>query len=222
MLVQSPTRCQAGRDEQRPSPMTYPKVWGRPHTTGHLDNPFARFTASTRAPKVPGMSNQSSLRIVVIDDDADHGECLAILLNRAGHSAVVFSKADAAIRHIDLYEPDLVITDIFMPEMDGFEVLRHIKAHCPFLPILAMSGNLEAFGDLYLDSIVLQGAVAALSKPFTASELLSSIDNLAARSNGVLQDAIDACITEFNRSASEVLLNTESSSFDASQHSQRH
>jgi CheY-like chemotaxis protein len=190
---------------------------GSPHTTGHLDNPFARFTAPIRPPNVPGMSNDTSLRIVVIDDDRDHGECLAALLDRAGHSAIVFNNASAAIRHIERYEPDLVITDIFMPEMDGFEVLRHIKSHFPFLPILAMSGNLEAFGDLYLESIVLQGAVAALSKPFTTAELLSSISNLTACSNRTLQDAIDACISEFNRSASEVLLNTESSSFDVFQ-----
>ena len=168
------------------------------------------------------MANDTALRIVVIDDDTDHGEYLAVLLDRAGHSAVVFSDANAAIKHIERYEPDLVITDIFMPEMDGFEVLRHIKSRFSFLPILAMSGNLEAFGDLYLDSIVKLGAIAALPKPFTGAELLSSIDKLAVNSHGALQEAIDACIAELNKSAAEVIRTLAPSSFDTSQQIQPH
>jgi twitching motility two-component system response regulator PilH len=167
------------------------------------------------------MSNDTALRIIIIDDDGDHGECIATLLNRAGHRVVAFSDASAAIQHIDRYEPDLIVTDIFMPGVDGFEVLRHIQSHSPSLPILAMSGNLEAFGDLYLKSIVQQGAVAALAKPFTALELLGSINNLTIGSNRTLQHAIDECIAELNKSAVEVLRAIEPSSFDAFQQAQQ-
>jgi CheY-like chemotaxis protein len=65
-----------------------------------------------------------------------------------------------------------------MPKMDGFEVLRHVKASFPLLPVIAMSGNMSGHGPLYLESIRMLGAERTFVKPIVGAELLDAVSAL--------------------------------------------
>ena len=75
--------------------------------------------------------------------------------------------------------PDLLITDIFMPEMEGLETIREARARQPDLPIIAMSGFAFEERD-YLGIAEKFGAMATLRKPFRPAELIDLVDRLLA------------------------------------------
>jgi CheY-like chemotaxis protein len=118
------------------------------------------------------------LQVVVIDDDFDHNVFITTLLVRAGYAVASFHDGMAAMEHIRNVRPSLVITDIFMPKMDGFEVLRHLRALYPLVPIIAMSGNISGQAGLYLESMRMLGAERTFRKPVSGFELLSAISAL--------------------------------------------
>ena len=121
------------------------------------------------------MNSNSPSTIVVIDDDPDHNSFIATLLTRAGFTVAAFRDGNSAMRYAEQSRPALIITDIFMPKMDGFEVLRHVKTSFPLLPVIAMSGNMSGHGPLYLESIRMLGADRTFVKPIIGAELLDAI-----------------------------------------------
>lgn len=68
--------------------------------------------------------------------------------------------------------PELVLTDILMPEMDGFETLQLLREFCPGVPVIAMSAETTSG---YLALARRMGALAVLQKPFSPAELFSAI-----------------------------------------------
>ena len=73
--------------------------------------------------------------IVIIDDHPEHLDYLAMLLRRAGYGVAAFDKAQAALDHVAHAPVDLVITDVFMPDIDGIEVLMSLRRSFPDLPV---------------------------------------------------------------------------------------
>jgi DNA-binding response OmpR family regulator len=65
--------------------------------------------------------------IVLVDDHPEHLDYLATLLRRAGYRGAAFNRAAPALCHLKRYPPRLVITDVFTPEKDGFEVLQAVR-----------------------------------------------------------------------------------------------
>jgi signal transduction histidine kinase len=81
-------------------------------------------------------------RILVVDDNADAGEMLGALLTALGATVSTVRSGDAALQALDSFEPEAVLLDIGMPEMDGYEVVRRIRAtprHSDVL-LIALSG----------------------------------------------------------------------------------
>ena len=116
-------------------------------------------------------------RILVIDDDAAMRRITSRLLAAAGHSVADYPNGRGAIEHIEKDPPDLLITDIFMPEMEGLETIRRARELQAGLPIIAMSGISLAAGN-YLPIAEKFGAVATLKKPFQSAELLELVARL--------------------------------------------
>jgi DNA-binding NtrC family response regulator len=125
--------------------------------------------------------------IVVIDDDQVHLHYLATLLTCAGHTVHSFANSPKARAHIDREPPDLVITDLFMPARDGFEVLRHIKRDTPSLPVVTMGERIHGPGYLYLESSVMQGASGSLRKAVMPLEVIDLIQQLIVNSGSQLR-----------------------------------
>jgi len=108
--------------------------------------------------------------ILVVDDNADLVTSTAELLEAAGYVAVAAYSAREAVDLLDDVERiDLVLSDIRMPDVDGFDLLRVLRHRLPSLPIILMSGV-----PVTQDDVVPAGATI-LTKPVDANDLQEAI-----------------------------------------------
>jgi CheY-like chemotaxis protein len=106
------------------------------------------------------------LVILVVDDNGDLVASTAQLLESAGYLAVPAYSAREAVDLLDEIERiDLVLSDVRMPDVDGFDLLRVLRHRFPSLPVILMSGL-----PVTSDDVVPKGATI-VSKPFDATEL---------------------------------------------------
>lgn len=119
-------------------------------------------------------------RILVIDDDTAVAKTVKMVLERSGHKVAVAHDGLSGTRAADTGAFDVLIVDIFMPGMDGFETLRALRARRPTTPILIMSGLIfrDTAGNTpdFLTMATKLGATASLHKPFTPKELLRAVE----------------------------------------------
>jgi DNA-binding response OmpR family regulator len=108
--------------------------------------------------------------ILVIDSDARYRISIAQTLTDAGHQVHQAEDGAQGLALGRRMHPALIITAIVMPEKDGIEIIRELSREMPDLPILAISGAVNAA--LYLRVATTLGAAASLHKPFSADELL--------------------------------------------------
>jgi len=80
-------------------------------------------------------------KILIVDDERDLVDAYMRLLERAGHRCFGAFDANEAIQLIDAESPDLVITDLSLPDTSGIEVVRHIRSKSKDTPIIVMSGH---------------------------------------------------------------------------------
>ncbi len=116
--------------------------------------------------------------ILVVDDDAAVRDSIQTVLSLDGHDVVEAGDGRAGEAAVHLRLPDLVILDIFMPERDGFEVLRSLRRTHPQLKILAISGGTGGHMDRTLTFAREFGADAVLDKPFPADTLRMMVRGL--------------------------------------------
>jgi CheY-like chemotaxis protein len=90
------------------------------------DEPGAA-SAPRQAEPVAGSPLRSGMRIAVIDDNVDAAESLAMLLRFMGHEVEMANEGGAALALIERSQPDLVLLDIGLPGMDGYQVARHVR-----------------------------------------------------------------------------------------------
>jgi CheY-like chemotaxis protein len=86
----------------------------------------------------------ASRRILVVDDNRDMAVTLAMLLKLAGHQTTVAHNGQEALAMLDDAQPDVVLLDIGLPEMDGYELARRIRALRGDLHLIAVSGYGQA------------------------------------------------------------------------------
>ena len=115
-------------------------------------------------------------RVLVIEDDTQVSDVVRRILIRFGHEVDVAEGGRAGMLAFESDPPDVVITDINMPSMDGIEVIREVRALGRDVPVIAISGGGLMPKELLLANAAALGAVEVLRKPFEASELLDRID----------------------------------------------
>jgi CheY-like chemotaxis protein len=131
--------------------------------------------------------------IMIVDDDIHIQLALRQIVESAGHSAIEAGNGEDAIGMFQEFRPDLVITDIFMPQVDGIETIRAIRRCNPDARIIAMSGcDVDSAWD-YLGSAVVLGADMALAKPFTGAQLTNAISSLLTREPADTSDPPACC-----------------------------
>jgi CheY-like chemotaxis protein len=123
-------------------------------------------------------------RILVVDDDPMICMAIDVLLRRHNFEVMVTDGGEAGLRALDRGGIDLMIVDIFMPHMRGFESIRIFHERAPAIPLVAMSGyafaNLNAPAPDFLRMALELGASRCLRKPFTPKALLTVIDECLA------------------------------------------
>jgi len=115
-------------------------------------------------------------RILVVDDDLMVRDLLRATLSRNGYDANAASGWKEAKQIVGSEPPDIVVLDMYMPDVDGLEVLAHLRKALPEVRIIAMSGGMGK-GNLLATATKL-GAGWSLEKPFTPQELLQAIEAL--------------------------------------------
>jgi CheY-like chemotaxis protein len=114
--------------------------------------------------------------VLVVDDDAVARRQLRRLLGANGYAALDAANGRLACRLLAEQDIDLVLTDIFMPECDGFELIAAIRCMQQPVPVIAMSDHERWTGLNFLDAANDLGAAAVIEKPFRAQALLRLID----------------------------------------------
>ncbi len=117
------------------------------------------------------------LKVLIVDDEPDLVATCARLLKRRGFVPLVAGNGQTAIELIDAERPDLILTDLRLPGIDGLAVVRHARRGARKIPVVLFTGyashasRREALRD---------GAAAYLPKPFTAAQLFAAIEQAAA------------------------------------------
>ncbi|MFP4381877.1 MAG: response regulator [Candidatus Sumerlaeia bacterium] len=114
-------------------------------------------------------------KILVVDDDDQVRELIQDILCHYDYELTLAQNGREALKLCQKDEPDLLITDIVMPEMEGIETIIQIRKKHPRLPMIAISGGGQISSDVYLAMAKNLGASRTLSKPFTKSELLDAV-----------------------------------------------
>ena len=108
--------------------------------------------------------------VLVVDDERSTLEALSTILRREGHAVQTAASAQEALAQLeDGKEPDLLLSDVRMPKMDGLELLRHMKAHQAEIVVIMMSGHQDVTAAV---EAMKAGAFDYLVKPFGREEVV--------------------------------------------------
>jgi two-component system, chemotaxis family, chemotaxis protein CheY len=116
-------------------------------------------------------------KILIIDDDKMVRDTLRMLLTAAGHHIIVANDGKQGLKAFAEIQPDLVITDILMPEKEGVETIGDIRKISK-VPIIAMSGGGRVGNMSFLTVAQQFGANRTFAKPFQIDELLNAVKEL--------------------------------------------
>jgi CheY-like chemotaxis protein len=114
-------------------------------------------------------------RILLVDDDDLSRSTVHQMLERAGHQVTSTGNGREALEMCQEAAPDLVVTDLIMPETDGLELIQELRRIAPAVRVVAISGGGRVNANEYLTVARKFGAAAVLAKPFTTVELREAV-----------------------------------------------
>ena len=122
--------------------------------------------------------SENAPQLLIVDDDRDLALLLSEILELEGYAIRVAEDGEAALQHLSTELPDLVLLDVMLPGIDGFETLRRIRVRyeLPVIMLTARGGDTERVQGLT------GGADDYVPKPFNPAELVARINNVLRRS----------------------------------------
>ena len=126
----------------------------------------------------------TKLSVLVVDDEPDKRLLLAFALENEGYEVHTAVDGVAGLAAVELYQPDLIVTDVMMPRMDGITLAKTLKndptiGNIPLVMLTAKSGPLDMITGINA------GARHYITKPFKASDLIDKVKKaLASRRGG--------------------------------------
>ena len=119
-------------------------------------------------------------RVLIAEDEPYIVESLSFVLEREGYAVRAALDGEAALRELRASAPDLLILDLMLPKMNGFEVLKAAKADPALkaIPIIVLTAKGQAQDRRMVDEI---GAEGFMTKPFSNREIVERVRELAAR-----------------------------------------
>jgi DNA-binding response OmpR family regulator len=117
-------------------------------------------------------------RILVIDDNEIVRDTLRLILTGAGHQVALAHDGNAGLKAFDELAPDLVITDILMPEKEGMETISDLRRLAARVPIIAISGGGRVGNMDFLAAARQFGADRTFTKPFEPDQVLAAVSEL--------------------------------------------
>lgn len=122
-------------------------------------------------------------KVLVIDDEPALRRTLCNSLQEAGYVVSEAGDGREGLRRFSADPPDVVLTDVIMPTMEGIETIREMRKADSRVQIIAMSGGGRLDARDVLGIAEKFGSTATLQKPFRMSEMLSLIRNISANAN---------------------------------------
>jgi len=116
-------------------------------------------------------------RILIVDDEPNIVAALEFLLQKNGYAVKVAANGEDALAQLDAFKPDLVLLDVMMPKVSGYEVCQRMRAqpqwrHIKIVMLSAKGREVEVSKGMSL------GADLYVTKPFSSTELVATIDEL--------------------------------------------
>jgi CheY-like chemotaxis protein len=119
--------------------------------------------------------------VLIIEDSRELREAMKMVLQMAGYTVYEAAQGRAGMAQQRAHPADVVVTDINMPDMDGFETIEALKAEYPGVKIIATSGGMSQMRKLdTLRAAEQMGALSCLRKPFGDQELVKAVQEALA------------------------------------------
>ena len=118
-------------------------------------------------------------RILIVDDDSNIAELISLYLMKECYETKIVGDGEAALAAVSTFEPDLILLDLMLPGMDGYQVCREVRS-TKDTPIIMLSAKGEIFDKvLGLE----MGADDYMEKPFDSKELVARVKAVLRRYN---------------------------------------
>lgn len=124
-----------------------------------------------------GFTLNKNIKIMVIDDDENIAELISLYLNKEGYETKKYFSGVEALKEFNLFTPDLIILDIMLPQVDGYEVCTEIRKKSA-APIIMLTAKGETFDKVLGLEL---GADDYMVKPFDPKELLARVKAVLRR-----------------------------------------
>lgn len=132
----------------------------------------------------------SATTVLIIEDDTSLRETVQLYIEQEGLRCLTAGNGIDGIAQIQRFHPDLVVLDIMLPDVDGFQVCQQVRGAGCFVPILMLTAR-AAEGDR-VQGLTL-GADDYLAKPFSAKELVARVKSLLRRAYGMGYRDVSLC-----------------------------
>ena len=123
-------------------------------------------------------SEKRAATVLIIDDDEEVLSVVDRFLSQRGFKVLVTSDGKAGLELCQRRAPDVVVTDLVMPDQDGLGLIKLLRESCPQIKIVAISGGGGIGSGTYLSLAKVLGAHRQLTKPVELSRLLEAIEEL--------------------------------------------
>jgi DNA-binding response OmpR family regulator len=151
-------------------------------TTGYdiilaSDGSFAPFPKDDFQEKVDGEKASTLTRVLVVDDERLIADTVAAILNLHGYDAFTAYSPNDALKLSERFRPDVLLTDVMMPDMNGIDLARKMMTMLPAMKVLLFSG--QAGTNALLDRTSLDdSSFSIVAKPIHPAKLVDAVRNL--------------------------------------------
>ena len=124
------------------------------------------------------MTRRKGVKILILDDEPDMAENVRRIVEAAGYDALVETDGFRALDAVEQERPELVLTDLRMPDIDGLAFLERVKFRHPEIAVIVFTGYASATAEV---EAMKKGASDYFSKPFRPDELVLRVEKALAR-----------------------------------------
>ena len=154
-------------------------------------------------------------KILIVDDDNNIAELISLYLTKECFETRIVNDGEEALREFSIFRPDLIILDLMLPEVDGFDICRQVREekNTPIIMVSAKKDDIDKIRGLGL------GADDYMTKPFSPSELVARVKahmeryNRLVGSNAHKNDVIEIRGIKIDKTARRVWVNGEETTF---------
>jgi DNA-binding NtrC family response regulator len=134
-------------------------------------------------------SRSQDISILIVDDEPAMTRMMSSMLNNTGsYKCEIANSGEEALELFQTTQPDYVILDLFLPDMNGMEIFRALRHLDPSVKVIIMSG----YSGLNQLEITSQGVVSIIDKPFSVSRLVNLIEGLRNQETAVMRHLQDS------------------------------